>query len=72
MREGVRAFSTTREGGVGAYAGFNVTHYCGDDERAVSLARSTLCGELGIAVERLILPHQTHSSDVLCIGEHCP
>ena len=67
----MRAFSTTREGGVGvgAYAGFNVTHYCGDDERAVSLARSTLCGELGIAVERLILPHQTHSSDVLCIGE---
>lgn len=69
MGEGVRAFSTTREGGVGvgAYAGFNVTHYCGDEERAVTQARSTLCSELGIAVERLILPHQTHSSDVLCI-----
>ena len=71
MGEGVRVFSTTREGGVGvgAYAGFNVTHYCGDNERAVSQARSTLCGELGIAVERLILPHQTHGCDVLCIDE---
>lgn len=71
MGEGVRVFSTTREGGVGvgAYAGFNVTHYCGDNERSVSQARSTLCGELGIAVERLILPHQTHGCDVLCIDE---
>ena len=70
MGEGVRAFSTTREGGVGvgAYAGFNVTHYCGDDERAVAQARCTLCGELGIAAERLILPHQTHGCGVLCIG----
>lgn len=71
MGEGVRAFSTTREGGVGigAYAGFNVTHYCGDDERTVAQARSTLCGELRIAVERLILPRQTHGCDVLCIDE---
>ena len=71
MGEGVRVFSTTREGGVGvgAYAGFNGTQYCGDNERAVSQARSTLCGELGIAVERLILPHQTHGCDVLCIDE---
>ena len=70
MGEGVRAFSTTREGGVGvgAYAGFNVTHYCGDDAEAVAQARCTLCSELGIAVERLILPHQTHGCDVLCIG----
>ena len=66
----MRAFSTTREGGVGvgAYAGFNVTHYCGDDAEAVAQARCTLCSELGIAVERLVLPHQTHGSDVLCIG----
>ena len=71
MGEGVRAFSTTREGGVGvgAYAGFNVTHYCGDDERSVAQARGTLCRELGIATERLVLPHQTHGCDVLCIDD---
>lgn len=71
MGEGVRAFSTTREGGVGigAYAGFNITHYCGDEAEAVAQARSTLCNELGISIDRLIVPRQTHSSEVLCIDD---
>ena len=71
MGEGVRAFSTTREGGVGigAYAGFNITHYCGDEAGAVVQARSTLRNELGISIDRLIVPRQTHSSEVLCIDD---
>ena len=67
----MRAFSTTREGGVsnGAYATFNITDYCGDDMCAVESNRAILCAELGIDDDRLILPRQTHSSDILCIDE---
>lgn len=72
MGEGVRAFSSTREGGVstGAYAGFNITHYCGDEVGAVAMNRKTLCTELGIGDDRLILPRQTHGCEVLCVDEH--
>ena len=69
LGEGVRAFSTTREGGVGAgaYAGFNITHYCGDRPEAVAQNRVTLCAELGVSDDRLLLPRQTHGCEVLCI-----
>lgn len=54
---GVRAFSTTRRGGcsVGAYAEFNVNHYCGDDEEAIGRNREALCQALGIsaAIQRI-------------------
>ncbi len=67
--EGVRAFSTKRDGGIGSgtYAGFNITHYCGDDEQAVAHARALLCQELNIDISRLFLPRQTHGSEVLRI-----
>lgn len=71
MGEGVKAFSTTRNGGVssGAYAGFNITHYCGDDPLAVRKNRAILCAELGVDDDRLLLPRQTHGCNVLCIDE---
>lgn len=67
--EGVRAFSTTRKGGVsnGAYATFNITDYCNDDNNNVQQNRQLLCNALGISEERLILPRQTHGDNVLCI-----
>lgn len=66
---GVRAFSTTRRGGcsVGAYAEFNVNHYCGDDEEAIGRNREALCQALGISDERLIMPHQVHQTKTLKI-----
>lgn len=69
--EGVRAFSSQRKGGVskGAYAGFNITHYCGDDECDVQKNRELMCCELGISDERLILPRQTHGCECCCIDE---
>lgn len=69
--EGVRAFSTLREGGVGtgAYAGFNITHYCGDEEKAVQQNRMLLCNELGISDKRLLLPRQTHGCDIVHIND---
>lgn len=71
MGKGVKAFSTTRDGGVssGAYAGFNITHYCGDSPEAVALNRATLCAWLALDDDRLLLPRQTHGDSVLCVDE---
>lgn len=66
---GARAFSTKRGEGSGNYAGFNITHYCGDTAEHVTECRSELCKELGITDDRLILPRQTHSSNILCIDD---
>ena len=64
---GARAFSTMRGEGSGNYGGFNVTHYCGDCDEHVAECRKELCHELGIDDRQLILPHQTHGCEVLCI-----
>lgn len=76
---GVRAFSTTRVSpsdhkaediqAMGSYAAFNVTHYCGDAPQRVKGNRTWLCNQLGISDDRLILPHQTHTANVLVITE---
>lgn len=68
---GVRAFSTERGGGYskGAYASFNANAYCGDDEHTVRLNRSLLCGCLGLAPSRLVIPHQVHGARVCRIDE---
>ena len=67
--DGVVAFSTTRQGGVseGNYATFNINHYCGDDEKAISVNRSALCNLLHITDEQLVYPHQTHQTEVRAI-----
>lgn len=66
----VRAFSTTRKGGVseGNYAEFNVTHYCGDDPEKVASNRTLLCSELGIDDAHLILPRQVHGTKVCIVN----
>ena len=67
----VRAFSTTRFGGVGegAYSEFNITHYCGDTAENVAENRSLLCMELGINDRQLFLPRQVHGNKLLCIDD---
>lgn len=62
----VVAFTTTREGGVslGAYASMNVNPFCGDRPEHVAENRRRLCAALGIASDRLVFPHQTHTSNV--------
>lgn len=52
---------------MGNYAAFNVTHYCGDAPERVKRNRAWLCNQLGIRDEHLILPHQTHTDNVLAI-----
>lgn len=78
-RKGVTAFSTTRHSPfsptaeeikeMGSYAAFNVTHYCGDSPQRVEKNRAWLCKRLGVSRNRLIIPHQTHTANVLTVDE---
>lgn len=71
LGEHVRAFSTTRQGGVsvGAYASFNANLYCGDDVQHVQQNREILCQFLGLPFSHLLMPHQTHHDKVCKIDE---
>ena len=71
MPDGVVAFSTTRQGGVGEgkYGTFNVNDYCGDRPEAINANKTALCKELGIPVRHLLFPHQTHGTEIRQIDE---
>ena len=66
---GVKAFSSTRHGGVGKgrYASFNINFYCGDNDADVDANRASLCQMLGIDVWHLVYPHQVHGDVVAVI-----
>ena len=68
---GVEAFSTTR-GEVdrrNAYSGVNLCDYVGDDALRVLDARLTLAMQLGVDLDDLVMPRQTHSCRVAVINE---
>ena len=71
MGAGIVAFSSTRHGGYskGSYAAFNINRYCGDAEDDIRTNREALCQTLGIADDRLIMPHQVHETKVATIDE---
>jgi len=71
IADSVTAFSSTRHGGFsqGSYGEFNVNLYCGDQPEAVAQNRKALCGVLGIAEDRLIMPHQVHGTGITQIGK---
>lgn len=66
----ISCFSTTRYGGQseGNYASFNCTHYCGDREEHVALNRELLCSLLSQRPLALVIPRQTHSTNVKVIA----
>ena len=69
--EGVEAFSTTRgevEKGK-PYSGVNLCDYVGDDALRVLDARLTLAMQLGVDLDDLVMPRQTHSCRVAVIDE---
>ncbi len=69
--QGVEAFSTTR-GEVdrrNAYSGVNLCDYVGDDALRVLDARIMLTMQLGIDLDDLVMPRQTHSCRVAVIDE---
>ncbi len=71
MGTDVVAFSSTRHGGCskGNYAEFNINRYCGDKEDDIGRNRAALCEMLGIADNRLVMPHQVHLTKVVQIDE---
>lgn len=69
--EGIFAFNTTRgkaERGK-PYSEWNLCDYVGDDALCVLNARLTLCAQLGIELDHLVMPRQTHSLRVAVIDE---
>jgi YfiH family protein len=64
-------FCTTRQGGtsVGNYASFNLSPFSGDDMRAVNQNKSKLGEWLGIDADKIILPFQTHGTEVREISD---
>lgn len=71
LHDDVTAFSSSRSGGCskGAYASFNVNAYCGDSTDDMMENRRRLCLKLGIATDRLIMPHQVHGVECRDIDE---
>ena len=68
---GVNAFSTTRGqiDGRNPYSGVNLCDYVGDDALSVLDARITLAMQLGVDLDDLVMPRQTHSGRVAVIDE---
>lgn len=68
---GIGAFSTMR-GEVdrrNAYSGVNLCDYVGDDALQVLDSRLTLAMQLGVDLDDLVMPRQTHSCHVAVIDE---
>lgn len=63
---GITAFSTTRHGGKseGRYAEMNINDYCGDLPEHTAANRLLLATALGVGAERMIVPHQTHETEI--------
>lgn len=64
-------FMTTRRGGCseGAYNSFNCSHYCGDNPERVKRNRVRLTEAFPLPDARLIIPVQTHGTQILRIDE---
>ena len=69
--QGVEAFSTTRGKveGRNAYSGVNLCDYVGDDALRVLNARIELAMQLGVDLDDLVMPRQTHSCRVAVIDD---
>lgn len=65
----IEAFTTQRGQGIGqgAYAGYNMATHTGDEAKRVAEHRQTLCTQLGITPNQLIIPTQTHSLNIATI-----
>ena len=60
-------FCTDREGGVsvGNYASFNMSPFSGDNPDDYNKNKSLLCNQLGIDKDKIIIPFQTHGTEIL-------
>lgn len=64
-------FCTSREGGVsvGNYASMNLSPFAGDKPEDFEQNKQILCDKLGINPEKLIIPYQTHGTEIREIDE---
>ena len=64
-------FCTSRQGGVsmGNYASFNLSPFSGDKPENYLENQHVLCNKLGIDSEKLIIPFQTHGTEIREIDE---
>ena len=62
-------FCTSREGGVsvGNYASFNLSPFSGDNSVHLEENHQLLCQKLGIEPSKLIIPFQTHGTEIRVI-----
>ena len=67
LSDDIIAFSTKRGGNNDNYDSFNITHYCGDSDKHVTECRVELCKNLGISDNELVVPYQTHSTNIVSI-----
>jgi len=64
-------FCTSREGGVsvGNYASFNLSPFSGDNPEDFKKNKQILCSKFEIEPEKLIIPFQTHGTEIRKIDE---
>lgn len=64
-------FCTSRQGGasVGNYTSFNISPFSGDNSVHIQKNHRILCRKLGIEPSRLIIPFQTHGTEIRIIDE---
>ena len=69
IAKGVRAFSSTRQGGVskGVFGAFNINEFSGDNPDDIARNRLLLATELGITPDHIIMPHQVHEAKGIVI-----
>lgn len=71
LGSGIKVFSTLRSARSAdePYSGFSVCHYTSDDPAHTEACRDQLCRGLGIDRSHLVIPRQTHSSEVAVVTE---
>lgn len=64
-------FCTSREGGVsvGNYASFNLSPFSGDNPENLSENSKILSDKLGVGMDKIIIPYQTHGTEIREIDE---
>ncbi len=70
--ERVAHFSTTRKGGVseGDFSSFNMGNFSDDSPLNITENRERLARMLYVDIDRFIIPHQTHGTEVMTIDAH--
>lgn len=69
---GCDAVTTLRGGSSGCYGEFNACHYTGDDPAHVASCRKRLADFFGVDEDRLVIPRQTHSANVVGVSGSMP